>query len=186
MNHGDAWIHRARIISLDYNQNAALIKWLSSGKRNYVKITDLKKNSELETSQRKQKAAEFLHCLPSDACTKRNKEGILGACVNSAMDSVRVRNKFYSIENLSKFRAEDANKLLSMLNYSQSDIDSFWNLCNAPVSEVMEQLHTKFIPKAVLNTSCVVNQIKKCIWILQIKFNIGTTSKIRTSCLTSV
>ena len=94
--------------------------------------------------------------------------------------------RFYSIENLSKFCADDAKKMLSMLNYSQSDIDSFWNLCNAPVSEVMEQLHTKFIPKSVLNTSCVVNQIKKCIWILQIKFNIGTTSKIRTSCLTSV
>jgi hypothetical protein len=41
MNHGDAWTHRAHIISLNVNENAAMIKWESTGKSNYVEITDL-------------------------------------------------------------------------------------------------------------------------------------------------
>ncbi len=53
MNHGDAWTHCAHIISLNLNENAAMIKWESTGKSNYVEITDLKKNLEVETSQRK-------------------------------------------------------------------------------------------------------------------------------------
>jgi hypothetical protein len=83
----------------------------------------------------------------------------LAADENSS-DQVQVPNKFYSI-NMSKLCAEGAIKnLLSMLNYSQSNIDSFWNLCNAPVSEVMEQLHEKCVPKAVLNVYSTVNPIK--------------------------
>ncbi len=73
-----------------------------------------------------------------------------------------------------------------MLNDSQSNIDSFWNLCNAPVSELMEQFHEKFMPKAVLNVHCTVNPIKNCLWILRRKFRFTTTSKFRSSCLTSV
>jgi hypothetical protein len=64
MNHGDAWTHSAHIISLNVNENAAMIKWEITGKCNYIEITNLKKNSEVETSQRKQKATEFLHSLP--------------------------------------------------------------------------------------------------------------------------
>jgi hypothetical protein len=88
---------------------------------------------------------------------------------------------------MSKLCAEGVIKnLLSMLNYSQSNIDSFWNLCNAPVSELMEQLHQKCMPKAVLNIHCTVNPIKKCLWILQRKFRFMATSKLRSSCLISV
>ena len=88
---------------------------------------------------------------------------------------------------MSKLCAEGAIKnLLSMLNDSQSNIDSFWNLCNAPVSELMEQFHEKFMPKAVLNVHCTVNPIKTCLWILQLKFRFTTTSKLGSSCLTSV
>ncbi len=76
--------------------------------------------------------------------------------------------------------------LLSMLNYSQSNIDSFWNLCNAPVSELMEQLLEKCVPKAVLNVHCTVNPIKKMSLDTSIKFRFTTTSKLRSSCLTSV
>ncbi len=53
MNHGDAWTHCAHIISLNINENAAMIKWEITGKYDYVEFTDLKKNSEVETSQRK-------------------------------------------------------------------------------------------------------------------------------------
>jgi hypothetical protein len=79
MNHGDAWIHPAHIISLNVNENAAMIKWESTRKSNYVEITDLKKNLEVETSQRKQKATEFLHSLPLDVGKNRNKQRILAA-----------------------------------------------------------------------------------------------------------
>jgi hypothetical protein len=95
-----------------------------------------------------------------------NKQHILAADENPS-DQVQVQNKFYFIENMSKLCAEGAIKnLLSMLNYSQSNIDSFWNLCNAPVSELMEQLHEKCMPKAVMCVHCTVNPIKKCLWIL--------------------
>jgi hypothetical protein len=80
---------------------------------------------------------------------------------------------------MSKLCAEGAIKnLLSMPNYSQSNIDSFWNLCKAPVSELIEHLDEKCIPKAILTVLCTVNPIKKCLWILQRKFRFATTSKI--------
>ncbi len=41
MNHGGAWTHCAHIISFNVNENAAIIKWESTGKSNYVEITDL-------------------------------------------------------------------------------------------------------------------------------------------------
>ncbi len=47
MNHGDAWTHCAHIISLNVNENAAMIKWEITGKCNYVEITDVKNNSEV-------------------------------------------------------------------------------------------------------------------------------------------
>jgi hypothetical protein len=49
MNHGDAWTHGAHIISLNLNESATMIKWESTGKIDYIEITDLKKNSEVET-----------------------------------------------------------------------------------------------------------------------------------------
>jgi hypothetical protein len=129
---------------------------------------------------------EFLHSLPLDVGKNWNKQRILAADENPS-DQVQIQNKFYSIKNMSKLFAEGAIKtLLSMLNYSQSNIDSFWNLCNAPVSELMEQLHEKCMPKAVLNIHCTVNPIKKCLWILRCKFRFTAMSKLRSSCLTSV
>jgi hypothetical protein len=95
----------------------------------------------VETSQRKQKATEFLHSLPLDVDKNRNKQRILETDENPS-DQVQVQNKFYSFKYMSKLCAEGAIKnLLSMLNNSQSNIDSFWNLCNPPVSELLEQLH---------------------------------------------
>jgi hypothetical protein len=43
MNHGDAWTHCAHIISLNVNENTAMIKWEITRKCDYVEITDLKK-----------------------------------------------------------------------------------------------------------------------------------------------
>jgi hypothetical protein len=160
MNHGDAWTHCAHIISPNVNENAAMTKWEITRKCDYVEITDLKKNSEVETSQRKQKAAEFLHSLPLDVGKNHNKQRISATDENPS-DQVQVQNKFYSIKNMSKLCAERAIKnLLSMLNYSQSNIDLFWNLCNTPVSLLMEQLQEKCVPKAVLNVYCTMNPIK--------------------------
>ncbi len=186
MNHGDARTHCAHIISLNVNENAAMNKWEIIGKCNYIEITDLKKNSEVETSQRKQKATEFIHSLPLDVGKNHSKQHILATDENPS-DQVQVQNKFYSIRNMSKLCAEGAIKnLLSMLNYSQSNIHSFLNLCNALVSLVMKQLQEKCVSKAVLNVYCTENPIKKCLWILQCKFRFTTTSTLRSPWLTSV
>jgi hypothetical protein len=82
MNHGDAWTHRAHIISLNVNENAAMIKWESTRMRDYIKITDLKKTYEMVTSQRKQKATKFLHFHPIDVGKNRNTQRILAADEN--------------------------------------------------------------------------------------------------------
>jgi hypothetical protein len=111
MNHGDAWTHRAHIISLNVNENAAMIKWEITGKCDYVEITDPKKISEVETSQGKQKATEFLHSLPLDVGKNHNKQGILATDENLS-DQVQVQNKFYFIKNMSKLCAEGAIKNL--------------------------------------------------------------------------
>jgi hypothetical protein len=102
----------------------------------------------METSQRKQKATELLHSLPLDVGKNHNKQCISVTDENPS-DQVQVLNKFYSIKNMSKLCAEGAIKnLLSMLNYSQFNIDSFWNLCNAPVSLLMGQLQEKMRAKS--------------------------------------
>jgi hypothetical protein len=72
-----------------------MIKWESTRKSNNLEITDLKKNSEVETSQRKQKATEFLQSLPLDVGKNQNKIHILVADENPS-DQVQVQNKFYS------------------------------------------------------------------------------------------
>jgi hypothetical protein len=89
MNHGDAWTHCAHIISLNVNENAAMIQWEMTGNCDYVEITDLKKNSEVETSQRKRKATEFLHSLPLDVGKNHNKQHILATDENLS-DQVQV------------------------------------------------------------------------------------------------
>jgi hypothetical protein len=99
MNHGDAWTHRAHIISLNGNENSAMIKCESTGKSNYIEITDLKKNSEVETSQKNQKTTEFLHSFPLDVGKNQNKQRILETDENPS-DQVQVQNKFYSIKNM--------------------------------------------------------------------------------------
>ncbi len=68
-------------------------------KSNYVEITELKKNSEVETSQRKQKVTEFLHSLPLDVGKNQNKQCILAVDENPS-DQVQAQNKFYSIKNM--------------------------------------------------------------------------------------
>jgi hypothetical protein len=93
IKHGDAWTHPAHIISLNVNENATIIKWESTGKSDYVEITDLKTNSEVETSQKKQKATEFLHSLPLDIGKNQNKQRFLVADENPS-DQVQVQNKF--------------------------------------------------------------------------------------------
>jgi hypothetical protein len=55
MNHGDAWTHRAHIISLNVNENAAMIKWEITGKCNYVEITYLKKTQRCGNLTKKTK-----------------------------------------------------------------------------------------------------------------------------------
>ncbi len=87
-NHGDAWTHRVHIISLNINENTTMIKWESTRKSYYVEITDLKKNSEVETSQRK-KVAKFLHSFPLDVGKNQNKQRILAADENPS-DQVQV------------------------------------------------------------------------------------------------
>ncbi len=130
VNHGEAWLHLAQIITLNLSKNDVMIQWENTGKKEIV-----------DFSLRKRKAPDFYNSEISVGKTKRKTDGEM-------IQEEALQNDFFQPK---KFKAaEEAIKnLQSMLNYSPTHIDLFWNLCNSLVSELLAPLEDESIPKAV-------------------------------------
>ncbi len=94
LNHGKHWQYRGKIVSIDSENDTAMIRWETTRKTELVDMKDLKKYSISEKSPRKRKPTEFL-LSQSDA--KISNENM------STEDEIQ--NKFYSHNNSAKLCA---------------------------------------------------------------------------------
>ncbi len=60
LNHGNHWQYRGKIVSIDLENDTAMIKWETTRMTEIVDMKDLKKKSIIEKSLRKHKPTEFL------------------------------------------------------------------------------------------------------------------------------
>jgi len=173
----------ASIHSINKVDNTARIKWDVSRKIDVVHISDLKPYSMDDVSTRKRKVTDFF-VGDGNAVTNSNKK-IKGNQKSESKIGSGMEMKYYSLENQSKFCAEGAIKnFLHVINMSERDITSFWNLSISPLKIISETLNCE-IPKSVCNTFQQINSIQKCLWILREKFRFTTTKKLKLSHFTS-
>ncbi len=137
------------------------MKWEETRKKDTVHLGDCKKYDKLDVIPRKCKSTNFFCEIPQ---RKREKT-----------TPGHMKNLFFN-ENSSKLCTEGAiQNLLSMLHYSQEDMNTFWELATSDLLTLMKSLNESYVPKAVLRPSLGNNSIQKCLWILRNKFKFQTT-----------
>jgi hypothetical protein len=62
-NHGNNWIHLAKICSIDKSTKLAVVKWDETLKKDTVNLADCKQYDKLDGSQRKCKSTDFFLCI---------------------------------------------------------------------------------------------------------------------------
>jgi hypothetical protein len=60
-NHGDKWDHKAYLMSVDFENMFASVKWETTRKINNICIFDLYELEDIRTKTRKRKQADFLY-----------------------------------------------------------------------------------------------------------------------------
>ena len=76
LNHGNHWEYRGEIVSIDSENDTAMIRWETTRKIESVDVKDLKKYSVSEKSLRKRKPTEFffhnkIRNFPMRTCPQR-------------------------------------------------------------------------------------------------------------------
>ena len=72
LNHGNHWQYRGKIVSIDSENDTAMIRWETTRKTKFVDMKDLKKYSISEKSPRKRKPAEFFLPQPDAKISDEN------------------------------------------------------------------------------------------------------------------
>jgi hypothetical protein len=68
-NHGDQWLHQARIIVIDTENKLAIIKWETTPKTDSFDLGNLKRFSMEDSTPRTQKSTDFFP-LSQKKCIK--------------------------------------------------------------------------------------------------------------------
>ena len=177
LNHGDKWIHLARIVEINNVTSSAVVKWDTSLRKDTVDLADCQKYDNETILNRKHKATDFyqnLQVKKSKIRTSKKSEESLEPPPG------QMKNMFYSTDNLTKLCAEGAiRNLMNMLQCSAEDTSTFWELATSPLLSIKCHLKEDSIPKAVLKYGKWIDSIQKCLWILRKKFNFATTTNIK-------
>ncbi len=171
-NHDNHWEYRGEIISIDSENDTAMIRWETTRKIESVDVKDLKKYSVSEKSSRKRKPTEFF--LPQ-LDSKFSNENM------STEDEIK--NKFYSHNNSVKLCAEGSLvNLLDCFGCSQEDIEEFWDIVrDQSLQSVCAKLGETFVPKNVYKKGGGVDSIEKSIWVLCKKIHFEFTTRMKES-----
>jgi hypothetical protein len=171
-NHGNHWDYRGKIVSIDSDNDTAMIRWESTRKTEEVDVKDLKKYSVSEKSLRKRKPTDFF--LPQ----------INPKFSDENMDTEdEIQNKFYSRNNSAKLCAEGSLvNLLDQLGCSHEDMEVFWDIVrDQSLQSVCAKLGEKSVPKKVYKKGEGVDSIEKSIWILHKLFHFDFTTRMKES-----
>jgi hypothetical protein len=81
LNHGNHWEYRGKIVSIDSENDTAMIRWETTRKTESVDMMDLQKYSVSEKSPRKLKPTEFffhnqMQNFPMRTCPQRMRSKI--------------------------------------------------------------------------------------------------------------
>jgi hypothetical protein len=147
---------------LTWKNNTASIRWETTQKIDCVDCEDLKRFSNGDSAQRKQKPTEFYN-PPSGkkiASTEQHQYDRfdLQHCT---------KNMFYSEKNSSKLCTEGAGwNLMNVLHCSEDEVKQFWDIVQSPVHLILQTLGETSVPKAVLKSGGECDSIQKSLWIL--------------------
>ncbi len=146
LDHGSHWQYRGKIVGIDLENVAAIIRWESTRKTESVDIKDLQKYSISDKSPRKRKPTEFFLPQP-DA----NISSSMQSDENMSTED-EIQNKFYSYNNSAKLCAEGALvNLMDGLGCSEEDIKVFWDIVwDQSLQSVCAKLKETFVPKKCL------------------------------------
>jgi hypothetical protein len=138
LNHGDKWIHLARIVEINKVTSFAVVKWDTSLHKDTVDLADCQKYDNEVISNRKRKATDFFQNVQvkkSKIRTSKKSEESLEPPPG------QMKNMFYLKDNLSKLCAEGATRnCMGMLHCSAEDMSTFWELATPPLLLIKFQL----------------------------------------------
>ncbi len=175
LNHGSHWQYQGEIVSIESENDTAMIRWETTRKTKSVNIKDLQKYSISDKSPRKRKPTEFFLPQPDAkiSSTSHSDENM------SVEDEIQ--NKFYSSNNSAKLCAEGVLvNLMVGLGCSEEDIKVFWDIvCDQSLQSVCAKLEETFVPKNVYKKGEGVDSIEKSLWVLCKKFHFDFTSRMK-------
>ncbi len=157
LNHGDKWIHLARIVEINNVTSSAVVKWDTSLHKDTVDLADCQRYDNEIVLNRKRKAIDFyqnLQVKKSKIRTSKKSEESLEPPPGQMM------NMFYSKDNLSKLCAEGTTRILmGMFQCSAEDMSTFWELATSPLPLIKSHLKEDSVPKAVLKNGKSIDSI---------------------------
>jgi hypothetical protein len=161
LNHGDKWIHLARIVEINKVTSSAVVKWDTSLRKDTVDLADCQKYDNGVILNRKRKATDFyqnVQVKKSKIRTSKKSEESLEPPPG------QMKNMFYSEDNLSKLCAEGAiRNLMNMLQCSADDMSTFWELATSSLLLIKSQLKEDSVSKAVSCKGTGIDSIQKCL-----------------------
>jgi hypothetical protein len=172
LNHGNHWQYQGEIVSIDSENDTAMIIWEMTRKTDSVDMMDLQKYSISEKSPRKLKPTEFFLPQPDAKVLNENM-----------FTEDEIKNKFYSHNNSAKLCAEGSLvNLLDCFGCCKEDIEGFWDIVrDQSLQSVCAKLGETFVPKKVYKNGGGVDSIEKSIWVLHKKINFEFTTRMKES-----
>jgi hypothetical protein len=184
LNHGDKWIHLARIVEINKVMLSAVVKWDTSLRKDTVDLADCQKYDNEVILNRKRKDTDFYQNVQAKS-SKISKSQKSDASLEPP--ACQMKNMFYSKDNFTKLCAEGAiRNLMNMLQCLAEDMSTFWELATSSLLLIKSHLKEDLVPKAVSRKGIGNDSIEKCLWILCKKFKFATTSKLKLNSVDSL
>ncbi len=146
LNHGDKWIHLARIVEINKVTSSAVVKWDTLLRKDTVDLVDCHKCDNEIILNRKRKATDFypnLQVKKSYIRTSKKSEESLEPPPG------QMKNMFYLKDNLTKLCAEGAlRNLMGELQCLAEEMSTFWELVTSPLLLIQSHFKEDSVPKA--------------------------------------
>ena len=126
LNHGDKWIHLARIVEINKVMLSAVVKWDTSLCKDTVDLADCQKYDNEVISNRKRNATNFYQIVQvkSSKISKSQKSD-----ASLEPPPRQMKNMFYFKDNFAKLCAESAiRNLTNVLHCMAEDMSAFLEL----------------------------------------------------------
>jgi len=178
LNHGNYWIHTAKVKQIDEESGDVKVKWDSTGTFSVVCLDDIERIEINENSSRIRNYPDYFSNSDTYYCQQQKRQRV--------MDDTSMF--MYSALNPMKLCAEGSMaNLLICLRFEQQKVDEFWKYCHLPIDQLWIELGDDTIPKRVMSKSGEINKLEKLIWIVRNKkFGFMTTKRFKENTFNQV